>query len=118
MMQVSTGQPLAVQTPSLTLDARLVPAVAGHDGHRTLIYLFGEHDLTNRDAVAALIDQALAVDDTDVEIDLSRLQFMSSSTVHLIVDTREQLRLQSRSLTLVSPTPFARRLLDLCGVVP
>ena len=117
MMLVSTDQPLDAQTASPAVESPWAPAVAGHDGFRTLICLFGEHDLANRDAVAALVDQAITLDETDVEIDLSRLQFMSSATVHLIVDAREQLRLQSRSLTRVSPTPIARRLLDLCGVV-
>ena len=112
----STDRGLNARTAPPTVDAHLVPGMAGHDGCRTLIYFFGEHDLSNRDAVAALVDQATTVDDTDVEIDLSRLRYMSAATVHLIVDAREHLRLQSRVLTLNSPTPIARRLLDLCGV--
>ena len=97
-------------------DVPFAPAFASHDGQRTLIWLFGEHDISNRDAVSALIDQAIMVDDTEVEVNLSRLQFMSAATVRLIVDARQRLRLQSRSLTLVAPTPRASRVLELCGV--
>jgi anti-anti-sigma factor len=118
MIRVSTDELLdARAAAATTVDSPWPPAMAGHDGHRTLIYFFGEHDLTNRAAVAALIDQTTTFDDTDVEIDLSRLRYMSSATVHLILEAREQLQRQSRSLSLLAPSPIARRLLDLCGVV-
>ena len=114
---VPTDRGVDAQTAQPTVDSPRVPVLAGHDGYRTLIYLFGEHDVSNRDAVAALTIQAITRDQTDVEIDLSAVRYMGAATVHLIVDTRDRLRVQSRSLSLVSPSPIARRLLDLCGVV-
>lgn len=116
MVQVLTDRPLDAPRASPNFDALFAPASAGHDGHLTLVYLFGEHDLSNRDAVAALIDHATTLDETDVELDLSRVAFMSAATVHVIIDARANLRKQCRSLTIVSPTPIAIRLLELCGV--
>jgi hypothetical protein len=59
--------------------------------------------------------QAVALDDADVVVDLSDVQFMGAATVGVIIRARELLRLQSRSLALRSPSKCARRILDVCG---
>jgi hypothetical protein len=41
---------------------------------------------------------------------------MGLSTLAVIVRARELLRLWSRSLTVRSPSPSARRLMDICGL--
>lgn len=115
-MLVSTEQPLHAQNVGPTVDDGFVPAAAQHDGDRTVIWMYGEHDISNSDSLAALIAEIVSFDESDVEIDLSGLRFMSCATVHVVIRARENLRLQSRSLTLISPTTIARRLLDLCGV--
>jgi anti-anti-sigma factor len=116
MMLVSTDRPLYAQQVTPTVHARFAPAAAQHDGDRTIIWMYGEHDISNKESLAALIAQEISFDESDVEIDLSGLRFMSCATVHVILRARENLRLQSRSLTLISPTMIARRLLDLCGL--
>jgi anti-anti-sigma regulatory factor len=41
---------------------------------------------------------------------------MDAATNGVIVRARSGLRLRSRSLTLRSPSPSARRILDICGL--
>ena len=60
--------------------------------------------------------RAIALDDADLVLDLSGVEFMDAATVRLIIRAREFLRLRSRSLTLRSPSTHARRVLDLCGL--
>ena len=67
-------------------------------------------------ALAALLAAAIARDGTDVVIDLSGVDFIDAATVGVIIRAREFLQERSRSLTLRSPSPCARRILGLCGV--
>ena len=89
MMLVSTEQPLHAQQVGPTVDDQFAPAAAQHDGDRTVIWMYGEHDISNSDSVAALIAEAISFDKSDVEIDLSGLRFMSCATVHIFVRARE-----------------------------
>ena len=54
------------------------------------------------------------LDDADVVVDLSGVEFMDASTVGTIVRTRNLLGSRSRSLTLRSPSSCARRVLHAC----
>jgi anti-anti-sigma factor len=116
MTLASTDWPLYAQKVTPTSDAWYTVAAAGHEGDRTVISINGEFDLSNSDSLGALVDHAISSDDTNVEIDLSGAQFMSSATIHIFLEARESLGLRSRSLSLISPTPIGRRLLDLCGL--
>jgi anti-anti-sigma factor len=66
-------------------------------------------------ALSETMARAIALDDADLVVDLSEVQFMGAATVGVIVRARELLALQSRSLTLRSPPRCARRILDLSG---
>jgi hypothetical protein len=59
---------------------------------------------------------AVALDDADVVVDLSGVRFMGAETVGAIVAARNALLLQSRSLTLRSPSTWARRVIELFGM--
>ena len=83
---------------------------------RDLVCLRGEYDMSTAPALAALLAAAIARDGTDVVIDLSGVDFIDAATVGVIIRAREFLQERSRSLTLRSPSPCARRILGLCGV--
>ena len=53
--------------------------------------------------------RAIAVDETDLVIDLSEVTFMNAATVAVIIRAEAFLRDRSRSLTLRSPSAPARR---------
>jgi anti-anti-sigma factor len=102
--------------PSPSTDAFLgVSAIAGRDADRTVVWLSGEHDIATDGALRETLAQAIALDDADLVVDLSAVQFMGASTVAVLVRARARLRRQSRSLELRSPSRCARRILGLCG---
>lgn len=89
-------------------------AVAERDADRTVVWLRGEHDASTVAALWDTIGQAIALDDADVVLDLSGVEFMGSATVGVIIRARESLR--PRALTLRSPSRCAQRVLDLYGL--
>jgi anti-anti-sigma factor len=88
------------------------------DADRNVVCLRGEYDMSTAPALAALLAAAIGRDGTEVVIDLSGVEFIDAATIGVIIRAREflQSRAPSRSLTLRSPSPCARRILGLCGV--
>jgi anti-anti-sigma factor len=82
---------------------------------RTVVWLRGEHDVSTVDALSETLAGAMALDDCDLVVDLSEVQFMGAATIGVLVRARELLQSRSRSLVLRSPSRCARRILDLCG---
>jgi len=101
---------------STVLPPQGVIVAAEHDGGGTVVWLRGEHDIATMPSLADAISRAISLDDGDVVVDLSDVEFMGAATVGVILRAREALRLRSRSLELRSPSTRARRVLDLCGV--
>jgi anti-anti-sigma factor len=91
-------------------------AFVGYDADGTIVWLRGEHDLSTVAALSEAMAGAFALDDAEVVIDLSGVEFMGAATVGVIVRAGEFLRLRSRCLVLRSPSTCARRILDLCGL--
>jgi anti-anti-sigma factor len=91
-------------------------APAERDADRLVVRVRGEQDMTTAAALSESLAGQIALDDRDLVIDLSEVRFMDASTIGVIVQTCGQLRRRSRSLTLRSPSMFARRLLDICGL--
>ena len=89
---------------------------SGLDTDRTVVWLRGEHDLATVAELAATLARAIAIDDADLVIDLSDVQFMDASTVRLIVRTRDFLRTRARNLGVRAPSDGARLVLDRCGL--
>lgn len=83
---------------------------------RTVVWLRGEHDTSTAVELSLVIAEAIALDDADVVVDLSDVEFMGAATVGVIVRSRELLRTRSRTLLLRSPSRCARRVLDLCDL--
>jgi anti-anti-sigma factor len=106
---------LTQDVPAATGPVRLAPTqrVSRVDGH-TVVLLSGEHDLSSLFALAEALSIVIAIDDDDLVVDLSEVQFMGAETVGVLIRARSYLQTQSRSLTLRSPAPCAQRVLDLC----
>ncbi|HWM21755.1 MAG TPA: STAS domain-containing protein [Ilumatobacteraceae bacterium] len=86
------------------------------DSDRTVVWLRGEHDVSTVAALSQTMARAIALDDGDLVIDLSGVDFMDAATVGVIVRARDFLELQSRTLALRSPSTSAARVLDLCDL--
>jgi anti-anti-sigma factor len=104
-----------IDISSVTVSRPHVTAFAGRNPDRTVVWLRGEHDVSTVAALSGIMARAIALDEADVVVDLSDVQFMGAATVGVIIRAREFLRLRSRSLLLRSPSECARRILDVCG---
>jgi anti-sigma B factor antagonist len=93
------------------------PLVVWREGSRTVVSLRGEQDLSTAAAVAEALAAAGAMDHGDVVVDLSDVQFIDSTIITVLARGQDALRLQARALMLRSPSRFAGRLLDVCGLV-
>jgi len=85
-------------------------------GERTVIWLRGEHDAFTMAALSDSMNRVIALDDGDVVVDLSGVEFMGVATINVLRETRDRLGILSRSLTLRSPSSRAQRVLGLCGL--
>jgi anti-anti-sigma factor len=104
-----------IDISSVTVSRPHVTAFAGGNSDRTVVWLRGEHDVSTVVALSEILARAIALDDADVVVDLSEVQFMGAATVGVIIRAREFLRLRSRFLVLRSPSECARRMLEVCG---
>ena len=82
---------------------------------RIVICLRGEHDAFTAGALSEAISRATALGEGDLVIDLRDVKFMAVATVGVLLQTRELLRLRSRSVVVQAPSACAQRVLDLCG---
>jgi anti-anti-sigma factor len=104
------------ESSSVIVRGQNVLALFGTASAGTVVMLRGEHDRSTVSALSETLTQAIAMDDTELVVDLSGVEFMDGGTVYALVTARDWLRERSRSLRLVFPSPRARRVLDLCGV--
>jgi anti-anti-sigma factor len=93
------------------------PPVMWREGARTVVSLRGEHDMSTATDLADALAAASAVGDGDVVVDLSEVRFMDSTIITELARGQDALRSQSRALMLRAPSKFARRLLEVCGLV-
>jgi len=91
-------------------------AATGPNANRIVVWQRGENDISTKMAFSHTMAQGTVCDEGDLVVDLSGVTFMDAATVGVLIWTRNDLRLQCRSLTLRSPSGSARRVLDLCGL--
>ena len=93
---------------SVTIDAR---------GSTLWVSLRGEMDMGNADAIQATLRDAIEHGVDRVVIDLSRLAFVDSSGVRVLLALASRLRERRRELVLVVPDQgIVRRVLAVSGV--
>lgn len=82
----------------------------------TVVWVRGTHDMATVPSLEEAMARAVTLDDSDVVVDLSGVEFMDASTIGAIVRTRNLLGRGSRGLVVRAPSPFARRVLECCGM--
>jgi anti-anti-sigma factor len=92
------------------------PAFWGGDADHSVVWVRGGHDASTVVALCMTLAGAIAVDDTDLVVDLSEVTFMDAATVEVMIRAETFLRDRSRSLTLRSPSTPARRALGGSGL--
>ena len=84
------------------------------DGTRTIVWLWGEHDLATADRLTRLLDTA--AEGNDLVVDLSAVSFMDASTISAIVRARSSMAEHSQVLTVRSPSALMERVFGVCGL--
>jgi anti-anti-sigma factor len=82
----------------------------------TIVWLWGEHDLATDGALSLTLARAIALGTPGLVLDMSEVEFIGASTLGTIVRAREFLRQRSEWLTVRSPSAFARRVINACGL--
>jgi anti-anti-sigma factor len=84
---------------------------------RTFVFLSGDHDFSTAQALGQVMAEAIATNDADLVVDLSQVEFMSATTVGVLVRARAFLQQHSRTLTVRASSTRARHLLELCDLL-
>lgn len=100
--------------PAPTVRISVETGVDGTHHPITVVALGGEHDLASATDLSEAIARAVAVDHADVAIDLSGVQYMGAATLTIILRTRQWLHEHARRMVVRSPSPIARRVLEMC----
>jgi anti-anti-sigma factor len=79
----------------------------------------GEVDLSNKEALAAELTGAVSNAATGLLLDLTPLEFLDSSGVHMLYELAERLaNRQQRLAVVLPPNNPPRRAIELSGVMP
>ena len=89
---------------------------AGQNAEPTVVWLTGEHDVSNSSQLSRVVAETIALDDQDVVVDLSGASFLSGATIAVLARANAFLSARSRALVLRDPRRSAIRLLELCGL--
>ena len=83
----------------------------------TIVRVRGEHDIATKESLAIAIAGAAQRDESaDVIVDLRGVTFLDASTIGVLVASHNRLRVDARALRLRAPSPWARRLIELCDL--
>jgi anti-sigma B factor antagonist len=82
----------------------------------TLICLGGEHDLSTVGELVRAIAMVVDAGQSDVVIDLSRVEFMDSTVIYQLVTASTLLGADGRMARVRDPSPAARYVLEICGL--
>ena len=85
------------------------------DGNVTLIRVVGEIDIATCERLRDAIEPHLGPQQTIV-LDLTGVEFMDSSSLHILVQARGTLTADGGSLLLRNPSLAAHRLLTIAGL--
>ncbi len=92
------------------------PVVSGCDAEYSVVWVRGHHDASTVVALCLAVARSIALDDSDLVIDLSEVTFMDAATVEVMGRAEAFLRDRSRSLTLRSPPTHVWRALTVAGL--
>jgi anti-sigma B factor antagonist len=87
------------------------------EGDAHVIVLAGDLELATIGAVEAALESVESSDCRRILFDLSRLEFLDSTGIHLLMSVHQRCQARGRSLALVPPAGPARRALEVSGVL-
>lgn len=81
-----------------------------------IVEISGEIDVDSATAIEPVLDEALRQSDAEVVIDLTRVTFMDSSGIGMLISAKERADEAGVVIVLRSPSHPVRRVLELGGV--
>jgi anti-sigma B factor antagonist len=85
-------------------------------GHRVVVSVGGEIDISNADELERTIMQAWETGHQDVVVDLSQVEFMGSAGISALILAANPVRRDGGEVTLRKPSAVVRRLFGVMGV--
>ena len=101
---------------SVTVSAGVPGRFTGQTPQPTVVWLTGEHDVSNVSLLRQIMAETIALDDKDVVVDLGGASFISGATIAIFMRANSFLEARTRSLVLRAPQSTAARHLALCGL--
>jgi anti-sigma B factor antagonist len=86
------------------------------DSGEAVVEISGEIDVDSATAIGPVLDEALRQSDAEVVIDLTRVTFMDSSGIGMLISAKERADEAGVEIVLRSPSQPVRRVLELGGV--
>ena len=90
---------------------------ASEQGTTSAIELEGEWDLAYQAATTDAIAHALDRRPACLLLDLSRLSFIDSCGVHVVIDARNRCAEQGASLVIIPGPRAVQRVFEICGLI-
>jgi stage II sporulation protein AA (anti-sigma F factor antagonist) len=88
----------------------------GQNGTAETLYVTGELDVASAPALAHAVAHAIDGQGGEFRLDISGLTFMDSTGAGGLLHVHNRVEALGRRLVVVSPTPAARRVIDLMGL--
>jgi anti-anti-sigma factor len=83
-------------------------------GTTTTIHPEGEFDLTAKETMDAAVRQALQRRPEKVVLDLSRVSFIDSSGIHVVIELAKRSARQNAYLVIIPGAPQVQRVFEIC----
>jgi anti-sigma B factor antagonist len=83
---------------------------------RAVLAACGEIDIAPVDVLRDGAQEALAAGARELWVDLSAVEFLDSSGLRMLLDTRQQMLADGRHLRVICPEGPARRVIEVSGV--
>jgi anti-anti-sigma factor len=100
----------------LNFDAGGMLLEVTHQGTTSTIQLVGECDLAQQEKLWATIREVFAARPEHVVLDLSRLSFIDSTGIRVVLDLDTRARQEDVRLVICPGSPQVQRVFELCGL--
>jgi len=118
LKKIPSPEEVAADSVSLLAltDASPLQVFVSQKDERTHVVLLGELDISTARFLAEQLLDATAGSEGDFVIDIGLLSFIGSTGISVLLTHHKSLEARGRKLTLLDPTPTARRLFQITGL--
>ena len=81
-----------------------------------ILWVIGEHDISTVHALRLVLTDVIALDESDVVVDLTEATFVGSVMIGELLRARKHLADRDRWLTVRAPRASVRRMFEICDV--